>query len=475
MLQRTQLCFWMSLVGLIGVRYGVAADKAGEGPQYRFKAGETYVYSVKIVGEIGPTTETTKGQIQFTVKSANDNQVQLTPLVTVTTKKEGQPQRGFFFPRRPPMIGFAKPRPARELFIDPQGKILKISGETSLPLLLGSAEQLVIEPLAKGEKRWQQDRNISIVDESEARTPASEVTKYEVTSSTGSTTKIKKTYELKTDPKGKEPNIEMTGTTEMVFDGSAGLIKSGEFKGQISVTEKNVTVRIPVTASYRLMTAEEVATLKKEEEAARIKAAEAAKEAARPKPISDADLTRALEEVKAGQFKGAQAADRLALAIPVEARRKEVAAVLTTAAKGNEQGFLRPAATKALKSWATAQDTDTFIELLKDRDFWVRKWAFAGLGELKQAKGAEAVAPKMSDFGSRGDAVASLKAMGKVAEKAVLGLLDNSDWGVRAEACKLLAEIGTRESLPALKKAESDSNFFVKKEAEKAVKALEAR
>jgi hypothetical protein len=472
---RTQRFVGLMVLGLaLCASWTLAAD-TDKGLQYRFKAGETYVYAVNIVGEIGPATETTTGQIQFTVKSVDATDLHLTPFVAVTTKTVGQPARRPLFPRRPPIIGFARPRAAPDLHIDSYGKILKVSGETSLPLLMGYAEQLVIEPLSKGKKQWQEERSIAIVDSKDAKTPAKETANYEVTSSTGSMIKIKKTYELKMDPKGKDPQIEMAGTTEIVFDAGTGMIKSGEFKGAITVSEKNVTVKIPVTASYRLMTAEEVATLKKEAETARIKAQEAAKEAARPKPISDADLTRAIADVKGGGFKGAQGADRLAKAIPVEARRKEVVEALTAAAKSKEEGFLCPAAAKALKGWATPQDVNTFLELLNDKNVWVRKAAFEGLGELKDPKGAEVVAQKMTDFFQRGDAIASLKAMGKVAEKPVLGLLNEKDWGVRAEACKLLGTIGTKESLPALKKAQTDSNGFVAKEAEKAIKALDGK
>jgi hypothetical protein len=485
MSQRTRSCLRMILLGIVvSAGWAVAAEEGGKDLQYRFKAGETYIYTVSIVGEIGPTTETSKGQIQFTVKSADDSQLQLTPYVVLSTKSNAPASKPTgkgvgkgSFPKRPPMM-FAKTKVVntRELFIDPYGKVLKFSGETSLPLLLGTAEQLVIEPLSKGEKSWQRDRDLVIVDSSEAKTPAKEVVKYEVASSAGSTIKIKKTYDLKTSPKGAEAlRIQLTGTSDIVFDAEAGLIKSGEFKGAIAVTEKNVTGRIPVTVSYRLLTAEEVAAAKKEEETARIKAAEAAKEAAAPKPIDDAELTRAVEDVKAGRVKGAHAADRLAKAIPVEGRRKNVVDVLTAAVKGQEDGSLRPAAAKALTTWATAQDVPTFIDLLNDKNVRVRKAAFDGLGELKDAKGAEAVAQKMSELAARRDAFASLKAMGKVAEKPVLGLLNDRDWKVRAEACKLLGEIGTNESLAALKKAQADSNAFVAREAAKAVKTVEGR
>src|SRR5438128_3180553 len=64
----------------------LTAGEAGRGLKYQFKPGETYVYSVNIVGELGSATQTSKGTIQLTVKSADGNQLQLTPTVAITTQ-----------------------------------------------------------------------------------------------------------------------------------------------------------------------------------------------------------------------------------------------------------------------------------------------------------------------------------------------------------------------------------------------------
>jgi hypothetical protein len=481
-------CRWLRawllcLVFVVCAGWAAAQADAGKDLQYRFKAGETYIYSVTVVGEIGSTTETTKGQVQFTAKSAGADQIQLIPHVVLSKQVRAPAGRrvgkGPMLPRMPrmptPFMRKGRFITARELVIDPSGKILRFSGETSLPLLLGTAEQLVVEPLSKGEKTWRQDKDVVIVESDDTKTPAKETVSYEITSTEGSTVKIVKKYELATAVKGDEaPRIQMTGKSEIVFDTAAGLVKSGEFKGNIAVTEKNITARIPVTATYRLMTAAEVEVAKKEAEAARLKAIEMAKAAAALKPISDDDITKSVAEIKEGGFKSRFGADRLARGIPVEARREEVVKELLAALKDRD-GFNRAAVAKALKTWGSAKNLSTFIDLLKDENVFARKAAFEALGELKDAKGAEAVAPKMIDFFSRMDAVASLKTMGKVAEKAVLPLVKDRDWAVRMEACKLLAEIGTKESLTALKEAQSDSNGLVAKEAEKAVKAVEGR
>src|SRR5205823_14488091 len=141
----------------------------------------------------------------------------------------------------------------RELTIDLYGKVLTSSGATSLPLLLGTAEELVIEPLsAKGEKRWQFERDLVVREgeraanpkgppkaANESNTAAKEVVTYEMAGSTDSLVTIKKTYDLKTAPQDGTARIQLQGTGELAFDSRAGLIKTGKFKGTIVVAEKN--------------------------------------------------------------------------------------------------------------------------------------------------------------------------------------------------------------------------------------------
>ena len=49
--------------------------------------------------------------------------------------------------------------------LDDRGKVLKLDGENSLPLLLGDLALLVIEPLPeKREKTWQVDYGLAVVE-----------------------------------------------------------------------------------------------------------------------------------------------------------------------------------------------------------------------------------------------------------------------------------------------------------------------
>jgi HEAT repeat protein len=70
---------------------------------------------------------------------------------------------------------------------------------------------------------------------------------------------------------------------------------------------------------------------------------------------------------------------------------------------------------------------------------------------------------------ARRPASKALRTMGPMAEAEVGKYLRHSDWGVQVEACKVLKQIGTRKSIPALQEAAADKNRFVATEAKEAL------
>jgi HEAT repeat protein len=79
------------------------------------------------------------------------------------------------------------------------------------------------------------------------------------------------------------------------------------------------------------------------------------------------------------------------------------------------------------------------------------------------------------DNGDRIHASKALKEIGSAAEKEVAKYLTHQEWLVRLEACNILKEIGTRQSLPALQAQQQDSNGLVKMAANEAAKACSRR
>jgi hypothetical protein len=202
--------------------------------------------------------------------------------------------------------------------------------------------------------------------------------------------------------------------------------------------------------------------------------AEATTKAADPTPPPGADdLTAALAGLKlAERGKVKAAAEQLAKMEPVKERRDEVAKALASAL-GNENGFARASALKALAVWYVPAVLPDMVQRLQDESGLVCGYAFDALAAVKSPAAAEAVAARLAD--DRGHAAKALKAMGPLAEPAALKCLKHADPKARVEAIKVLGEIGTAKSLPALKPLVTDKDLSTRASAERAVKAIEGR
>lgn len=80
---------------------------------------------------------------------------------------------------------------------------------------------------------------------------------------------LKKTYELNIDGDtgSEEPYLQVQATGNGVFDRKAGLMRSMQYDAKLIVSEDNVTVRIPITMRYDLMSQQELAKEKRDHEA----------------------------------------------------------------------------------------------------------------------------------------------------------------------------------------------------------------
>ncbi len=103
---------------------------------------------------------------------------------------------------------------------------------------------------------------------------------------------------------------------------------------------------------------------------------------------------------------------------------------------------------RALGSWATAQDLSQILNVLKGRDAVLRTEAIRALANRGDPRGSRAIAGIFPV--DRAEAGRALIEMGPPAESATLALLRDVDESIRIDACRILAEIGTDHSLPAL-------------------------
>jgi hypothetical protein len=69
----------------------------------------------------------------------------------------------------------------------------------------------------------------------------------------------------------------------------------------------------------------------------------------------------------------------------------------------------------------------------------------------------------------------ALKAMGPLAEKAVIPYVTNKDIWAAQEVCRILQEVGTRECIPVLTEVANGTNNFVNGTARDALRSVKAR
>jgi len=477
-------------VGLSFAGVSEAAPKL----RYKFEPDRQYVYEVKIVATFNDSVETREGLSHLTVKTAIEQQFTLQHSGNLTTRRQAtagrpvfaRPDFGSFFP-------WADHPFARrgEFTLSATGKVIKTEVVTPLPYLLGDLEFLSLEEFpAEAQSKWEQKREVTITESEPSRFPrppfgrapengvkrsAQEVVTFSIRQSSGDTVRLLKQDSLRSaEMVDGNPAYQLTGEGELVFDLKQGVFQSQSMKYTLTWSEKNVTVKIPVTVSCRLLDAKETEQRLQAQQAATAAAGAAAAKANEPKPLEAGEREKLLRDLKAKDEGTVRAAaDRLSKA-PAEGDPEEFAAILSTLL-ADRSIWIRKSAATALVLWATTNSVPALRTATSDSDFWVRKAVMQALARFPSPENAQALAARLVELGERADAVKALQTMGPVAEPAVLPYLKDRDSWVRLEACKLLGHIGTTQSLPALEAFGANGQGFDKPESEKAIQAIQAR
>jgi HEAT repeat protein len=131
--------------------------------------------------------------------------------------------------------------------------------------------------------------------------------------------------------------------------------------------------------------------------------------------------------------------------------------------------FVLNAVTKALLVWSGEENVPRLVALTTHKNIVTRGAAMDLLAELKDERGAVAVAQRFDKGLDRRRASRTLQAMGSVAQAAVVKRLNSNIKEVRIEACKILKEIGTTKCISALEEAARARDAEVAKAAAEAL------
>ncbi len=379
-----------------------------------------------------------------------------------------------------------------DLEIDAVGRVLNTNGSNQLPFLLGDLGQLFVEPLPPDNRAtWELNTVCSIGESSTPVRPrgfhmpsmpfpgrpkppppppknvrqALEHTVYTRGAAAGDTVTINKHYELKVNAIADSPAISLVYDGPIVFNTKTGMPRSGEFRATFTVTKVNASARVPLTLTYKLVEGAERDRILNPPPPPKVV----------PKQLTDPEITQILADLQ-GKDRGKYnpALQKLSKAIPTTARRAEVAKVLEPILADGD-GWVCGYCIQAMAVWGSKANTPALVKLLTVPNLWNRADAMRALAKLQDPAAAAPIAKRLLELGDRGTASKALQDLGPQAQPAVLPYLKNADWGVRVEACKILKEIGTKDSKSDLEAATRDSHGIVVAEAKKALAAVTAR
>ena len=297
--------------------------------------------------------------------------------------------------------------------------------------------------------------------------PAQERQEYALGTRSADTVAIQKTYELKSDEMtGDKPRLLMTGQGTITFDTKAGVPLALEYKATITENVENASVDIPVEVSCKLLEGEERAR------ALRFPFIPVTAMV----PLTEADVRQAQTDLKsADSGRRVRAAQRLRDAAPLDDRRDAVAKAFLTLLDDRD-GSVRNSAIQALGVWGDKDAATALLKRLNDDRYGSRGELFEALGRIEPN---EPTAKAMVEWLKRdaGQAGRVLRAMGPVAEKALLEFVSSAaETNPREEACRVLKDIGTSQSVPALQTlAALKDNEDLARIAEGAVRTISAR
>jgi serine/threonine protein kinase len=480
-------------------------DNSPAALRYRWKAGEKYIYSVRLTAERGDGLEIADGSCSYQVRSAGAEGFTLAyggSLFPYRRSRQGLPMpAGILTPilfSRFSDIGLPGGIQQGQITVDPLGNCLEAGGQDHLPVVLGNLSVLAIEPLApEGKKTWKA-RTLRTLTERDTRSvgmpfempqlgppdvpfprplmgprarqrinamAAEERVVYTLDNSTANTVVIRKEYELATQAGANQtPRLKIQGKGQITFDVKKGVPRAQQFKATLTESTGGASQLTPLTLTFKLLEGEELKRFLNPPPPPKIER----------KPLTAADLARALEDLRSDTpARRREAAERFEKAEP-KARRAEVAKALA-ALLDDRDGSTRMAGARALAVWATRDSVPALIRTVEDKDYFIRQAALDALEKLKDARAAEAVACRLPELSDRGKASQVLQGMGPKAAGAVAKYLTHQDLWTRYEACKILKTIGTKGQIPALQKAAKDENPLVAGAAKEAIQTITQR
>ena len=481
---------------------GLAVSARDAALRYKFSAGQTNVFAVEISVRSETGSEVTTGNVILVTKEVTTNSAKILCRGNLKSEIKRTPARG------PGMFGGFYPGGMMqnvnvfpndcEIELDTRGNELRDGGDYVLAVPLGKLVQSLFAPLPAKSAAVEMSDTVTVLDDpfwlgpaesylnvrmngqpismnyyymggqrsSLATLSLSRHAVSRVKNSTADTVELhQQTTLVSFLQTGPEPRLAATSETDFVFDRNAGLFARIETTGEVSSQTETASRKAKVTFKSRLLTGAELAAV-----------LAPPPPPAPPRKLAGADLDKIITDLKSSDLDTRRAAMRQFNGVEVEAPSAELIELVVGQALDSDS-FVRMTAANFLGTYGTTNQVPVLLKLLKDSDWSARQPAVKALGRLKDERAiqplVDQVARGSNMYGQ--DATAALINFGAAAEKAVLGLLNERSAETQRQACNILQQIGTSESLEPLQKLIGDSDQQVNQAAVDAVRAIKQR
>jgi HEAT repeat protein len=139
----------------------------------------------------------------------------------------------------------------------------------------------------------------------------------------------------------------------------------------------------------------------------------------------------------------------------------------------DDNAVVQGGAARAMPNWATEEIAPKLMVVAVSENN--SAFAVMALGNLKYEKAIPLIVRRLEALKDRVNSGKALVKMGPAAEPAVIGILSNKRPEAVTEACRVLGQIGTKASLPALEDVSKGKNKSLAVHADNAIAAINDR
>lgn len=479
----------------------LAATARDAALRYKFSAGQTNVYAVEISVRSETGSEVTTGNVFLMTKEATTNSVKLSCRGNLKSEVKRPPQRGpgfygGYYPGGMMQNMNVFPNDC-EIELNDRGVELRDGGDYVLAVPLGKLVQSIFEPLPVKSGNEETSGTVTVLDDplwlgpsdnfmnarmngqplsmrfnmGHPQQPPATLTlsrhaSTRAKNSDTDTTEWHKHVTLESFTRNAaDPRLAATSESDFTFDRSAGLMTKIETQSDVSSQTETTSRKAKVVFKSRLLAGAELAA-----------ALAPPPPPAPPRKLSGADLEKFTADLKSSEIETRRAAMRQLNGAEIESPSAELLDLIAGLALDSDS-FVKLTAANFTGSHATTAQVPVLLKLLKDSDWSARQNATKALSRLKDERAIQPLVDLVARGSNMGgqDVASALNNFGAAAEKPVLALLNERNAETQRQACNILQQIGTGESLDALQKLVGDSEQQTSQAAVEAIRAIKQR